>query len=306
MISVVIPLYNKKESISRALESVLSQTKMPMEIVIVNDGSTDDSEKVVEKFDQSLIKLVNQSNSGVSAARNKGIEIAKGEWIAFLDADDEWMPHQVATYLELIQNVPDAGMVATSYLNGDYKGQTSKIIIKKLNLTKEGRVVNYFEAASKSNPIIWTSAVCIKKQFIIEAGGFPVGVKSGEDLLTWAKIAVLHPIAYSTKPGAIFWQEAAHTYNEPPNRVPEYSDPVGKGLTALLPTYHRKKELRMYIAHWHKMRANIFLRQGNSMAFAECRKALFFQPGYARVYIYLLLIFLPLKTRRKLFTLLGS
>jgi glycosyltransferase involved in cell wall biosynthesis len=306
MISVVIPLYNKKETLARALESVLSQTLLPMEIIIVNDGSTDGSEKVAEQFDPTMIKLLSQSNAGVSAARNKGVEVARGEWIAFLDADDEWLPHQVAAYDTLIRKIPEAGMVATSYLNGDHKGHTKEITIRKLQLSQDGKLMNYFEAASKSNPIIWSSAVCVKKQCLIQAGGFPVGIKSGEDLLTWARIAVLHPIGYSLKPGAIFWQEAAHTYEEPPNRIPEYEDPVGKGLKALLPSYPRKKDLRMYIAHWHKMRANIFLRQGNSRAFADCRKTLYFQPGNVRVYIYLLFILLPLKTRRKLFTLLGS
>ena len=90
MISVVIPLYNKEKQIKRTLQSVLTQTFQDFEIVIVNDGSTDNSTIEVEKIKDSRIRLIHQENAGVSAARNKGIEEAKYELIAFLDADDEW------------------------------------------------------------------------------------------------------------------------------------------------------------------------------------------------------------------------
>lgn len=82
-ISVVIPLYNKKKAIKDALDSVLNQTVLPDEIVIVNDGSTDGSDKIIELLDHPLLILIHQKNGGVSAARNKGVETAKNEWIAF-------------------------------------------------------------------------------------------------------------------------------------------------------------------------------------------------------------------------------
>ena len=90
MISVVIPLYNKEKQIKRTIQSVLTQTFQDFEIVIVNDGSTDNSTIEVEKIKDSRIRLIHQENAGVSAARNKGIEEAKYELIALLDADDEW------------------------------------------------------------------------------------------------------------------------------------------------------------------------------------------------------------------------
>ena len=92
MISVVIPLYNKEEQIADTLQSIFAQTFQDFEIVIVDDGSTDNSVEEVEKFDDSRIRLIHQTNAGVSAARNRGIEEARGELIAFLDADDEWKP----------------------------------------------------------------------------------------------------------------------------------------------------------------------------------------------------------------------
>ena len=92
MISIVIPLYNKEQQIGKTLESVFAQSFQDYEVVIVNDGSTDKSVEIVEGMADKRIRLINQKNSGVSAARNKGIQESRGEYIAFLDADDEWKP----------------------------------------------------------------------------------------------------------------------------------------------------------------------------------------------------------------------
>ena len=105
-ISVVIPLYNKRTSVIRALNSVLSQTIQPEEIIVVNDGSTDGSEQLVNELNHPLVRLINQPNAGVSAARNRGIKEAKGDWIAFLDADDEWMPEYLETIKSLSEKYP--------------------------------------------------------------------------------------------------------------------------------------------------------------------------------------------------------
>ena len=103
IISVVIPLYNKEKKIEYTLKSVFTQTFQNFEIVIVDDGSTDNSVEEVEKFTDSRIRLIHQTNAGVSAARNRGIEAASGELIAFLDADDVWMPEYLATQYGLYQ-----------------------------------------------------------------------------------------------------------------------------------------------------------------------------------------------------------
>jgi len=90
MFSVVIPLYNKERSVKNTIESVLNQTFQDFEVIVVNDGSTDNSLEVVKSFNDERIRIINQKNSGVSSARNRGIKEAKYEWIAFLDADDLW------------------------------------------------------------------------------------------------------------------------------------------------------------------------------------------------------------------------
>lgn len=115
MISVIIPLYNCKKYITRAIESVLKQTYLPKEIIVVNDGSTDNGEKIVEEMHHPLIKVINQKNGGVSSARNTGINEARGQFIAFLDADDEWLPNHLEIITNLIELYPKCGLFATSY-----------------------------------------------------------------------------------------------------------------------------------------------------------------------------------------------
>ena len=115
MISVVIPLYNKEKQIKRTLQSVLTQTFQDFEIVIVNDGSTDNSTIEVEKIKDSRIRLIHQENAGVSAARNKGIEEAKYELIALLDADDEWKNKYLEVQYDLYKKYPKCDIFACNY-----------------------------------------------------------------------------------------------------------------------------------------------------------------------------------------------
>ncbi|MBO7312877.1 MAG: glycosyltransferase family 2 protein, partial [Alistipes sp.] len=109
-ISVVIPLYNKAAEIERALRSVVEQSLSVGEIIVVNDGSTDSSKEVVERFiaahPDAGIRLINQKNSGVSAARNRAIEEAKGSYIALLDADDWWLPNYIAEVCRMMEYYP--------------------------------------------------------------------------------------------------------------------------------------------------------------------------------------------------------
>ena len=229
MISVVIPLYNKEKQIAHTLQSVFNQTFQDFEVVIVDDGSTDGSVAEVEKFGDLRIRVVHQQNAGVSAARNRGIDEATGELIAFLDADDEWKPEYLATQYHLYQKYPDCSVYACNYEFRDSEGKVSPTIIRKLPFVGEdGILSNYFEVACCSHPPLWTSAVMVKKQAIQAVGGFPVGIKSGEDLLTWARLAVNGVIAFSNLSMAIFVRNEALFNKDQQQRTPEIEDIVGK------------------------------------------------------------------------------
>ena len=122
MISVVIPLYNKAHTIVNTLTTVMNQTYQDFEVVITNDGSTDNGVEVINKhFHDSRIRIVNQENAGVSAARNRGIDEAKGEWIAFLDADDEWLPTYLETIISSIARNPDNEIFITARYSQNYE-----------------------------------------------------------------------------------------------------------------------------------------------------------------------------------------
>lgn len=297
MISVVIPLYNKEKQIARTLRSVLAQTYHDFEVVIVDDGSTDGSAREVGKFSDPRIRLVSQKNAGVSAARNRGIEEARGEHVAFLDADDEWKADYLATQHSLAEKYPGCDVFATDYEFCDVKGRTTPTIIRRLPFSGEdGELTNYFEVASCSHPPICSISVMARKTALQSVGGFPVGVKSGEDLLTWARLAARYGIAYSRKVGAVFNFEGYHI-TEKPKRKPASEDIVGRQLEALAWEFH-PRYINLYISHWHKMRSSVYLRLGMRKA---CLKEAFcglkFQPLNYKLYIYILLSFVPKRLR---------
>jgi glycosyltransferase involved in cell wall biosynthesis len=269
-ISVVIPLYNKSETILRALNSIFTQTVQPEEIIVVNDGSTDDSEAIVSGLNHPLVRLISQTNAGVSAARNRGIAVAKSEWIAFLDADDEWLAEFLETITMLSEKYPQCSLLATSYFFQDSEGIKDNIVLRKLPFTGEDGVLgNYFEVAAYSNPPLWSSAIVVSKNAIKEIGGFPTGITSGEDLLTWTRLAIRNSIAFSVHPLAAFIKDTTL-----PSRMPETPDFVGAELYNLLLQY-KIPFLRQYISVWHKMRAKSFLMLNQKRnAFNEIRTSI--------------------------------
>lgn len=266
MISVVVPLYNKEKQIAHTLQSVFNQTFQDFEIVIVDDGSTDGSVAEVEKYSDSRIRLVHQQNAGVSAARNRGIEEAKGELIAFLDADDEWKPEYLATQYYLYQKYPDCSVYACNYEFRDSEGKVTPTIIRKIPFAGEdGILSNYFEVASCSHPPICSISIMVKKQAIQAIGGFPVGIKSGEDLLTWARLAVNEKIAYSKIVLSVFC-ESESDVNESKAQTRSGSESIV--LQSLLDLYESesslsiKKQLKQYILRWYKIYAVIQIEIG--------------------------------------------
>lgn len=295
MISVVIPLYNKEKQISHTLQSVLNQTFQDFEIVIVDDGSTDGSVDEVKKLTDPRIRLICQTNAGVAAARNRGIEEAKSDLIAFLDADDEWKPEYLTTQYHLYQKYPECSVYACNYEFRDSKGKVTPTIIRKLPFKGEdGILSNYFEVASCSHPPLWTSAVMVKKQAIQAIGGFPIGIKSGEDLLTWARLAVNEKIAYSRSVQAIYNLGEGYVLTNLPPRRQDVGDPVGKELVKLLTIYPNKVMLRRYISHWHKMRASVAIRYGERIeTMKEVIISLRYYPFNIKVIPFLVLAIIP-------------
>lgn len=273
MISVVIPLYNKEKQIGNTLRTVLNQTFQDFEIVVVNDGSTDNSAAEVERFHDQRIRLVHQANAGVSAARNRGVEESKYELIAFLDADDEWKPLYLETQYSLYKKYPECSVFACNYEFRDANGNTRPTIIRKLPFQEiDGILSNYFEVASCSHPPLWTSAIVAKKSALMYVGGFPVGIKSGEDLLTWARLAMKYKIVFCQTPLSTFISDAKLFNDDQKQRMPEKNyDYVGMELHRLYINNQGVVGIKAYNALWHKMRARIYLdKEFRMMALKEC------------------------------------
>lgn len=299
MISVVIPLYNKEKQIANTLSTVLSQSYQDFEIIIVDDGSTDGSVEEVHKIKNARIRLIHQANAGVSAARNRGIEEARGEYVAFLDADDEWKPEYLATQYFLTRKYPQCDVFACNYEFRNAEGNVRPTIVRKLPFGGEDGVLsNYFEVASHSHPPLWTSAVMVRKSAIQAVGGFPVGVKSGEDLLTWARLAVQNFIAFTKKSMSIYnLGEGYNKKNLPPRRQDE-GDPVGIGLKELYKSHRDTIGIRKYISHWHKMRASVAIRYDEVYeTLYEVVRSLKFNPLNIKVMPFIVIALLPKRIR---------
>lgn len=299
MISIIIPLYNKESSIATALDCVLAQTYQDFEVVVVDDGSTDEGAAVVEGYTDARIRLIRQANAGVSVARNRGIAEARGEYVAFLDADDEWKPEYLAEQHQLTLRYPQCDVFATNYQFRGSSGNKVSTILRKLHSKNvDFEMENYFEVAYSSHPPLWTSAVMVRKCAIEDVGGFPVGIRSGEDLLTWARLAIKYKVAYTTHSLAIYnLGEGYDKKNLPPRRQDE-CDPVGKQLLGIYHTHPRVVGLRKYISHWHKMRASTAIRYGERReTIYETSQALKYNPFNYKALLLGMLALLPSQLR---------
>lgn len=176
LFTVVIPLYNKADTIERTLRSVQSQVCRDFEVVIVDDGSTDDGVVVAERFKGELrLKVVRQNNAGVSVARNTGAQHAQAPYLAFLDADDEWLPGYLEEIKRMIEEFPDVEVYGTNYYC-----VTSKSLICNRSWVKARKLVDFNNAWIRRCPIHTSSSV-IKKDAFIAVGGFVPNHKYYED-----------------------------------------------------------------------------------------------------------------------------
>jgi len=184
MISIVTPVYNAENYIEETIKSVLKQTYRDFEWILVDDGSTDRSVEIIEQHNDSRIRLIRQQNSGAAAARNRGIEAAKGRYIAFLDADDIWDITKLSNSLQYMQK-HEAGFVFTAYEFGDENAQPTG---KRVRVPKK---LTYKKALART--VIFTSTVLIDTKKIGKPHMPDVG---SEDTATWWSILKRGVTAY--------------------------------------------------------------------------------------------------------------
>ena len=208
--SVVIPLYNKAPYVAKAIESVLSQTFTDFELIIVDDGSKDDSFSVAQKAidGHGNCRIYRQQNAGVSVARNRGVAFSQGEYLCFLDADDWWDERFLEEVAQLIEAFPDAGIYGTNYTIVNETKRKTRISPIGVEAGFEKGYINYCTVFTKTLAMpLWTGAVCIPRPVFDEMQGFPKGVKLGEDFILWVHIALKHKVAFLNKPLSYYNQD---------------------------------------------------------------------------------------------------
>lgn len=202
-ISAVVPTYNNAEYIADAINSILTQTHPVDEIIIIDDGSTDNTEAIIDAITKKTahkITYIKQENQGPSSARNRGVEAANGDWLAFLDADDIWTPDKIALQVEALEREPLLKLIAADMCEIDQQGKplVESVLAKHQLLEKfqalSGKPVPNALNALLTKNFIPTGTVLANRAIVIAAGGFNTHIRFGEDLELWAKIAADHPI----------------------------------------------------------------------------------------------------------------
>ena len=272
MFSIIIPLYNKSAYIEKAVKSVLAQTFAHFELIIVNDGSTDESVNIVQQFTDLRIRIINQPNSGVSSARNKGINKASYDYIAFLDADDWWDKNFLEEMNNLIAEVPEAGLYGCNYIHVKNKQNRPS----KVGLSEGFKFgyINYFNTYSSTFAVPFNcSFVIIKKQILLKNKGFNPNLKFGEDFDLWVRIALNDKIAYLNKPlaysnqdvdsnnralGSKLWKPENHfIFNLDYLQAEEKTNPI---LKKLLDGLRVRALIRYRLAGLYKKETNVTLQ----------------------------------------------
>ena len=248
-ISVIIPLYNKEDYIRRTVDSVLQQTHKNFELLIVDDGSTDDSLAQLASLRDSRIRVIRQDNAGEGAARNTGLAEATHDWVAFLDADDSWQPGFLGCVTEMITMQPELELCATGYqirspdgaeLVGDSAAREYKI------------EHNYFSLSFENKLPFCASSVAINAEALRACGGFAENEPLGADQDLWCRLLTDRAFALHRYPHATYHQDASG--RECNTTIPRGELPFSARLQARLdegsvPQWRRQDAKRYIAAH---------------------------------------------------------
>ena len=208
-ISAVIPTYNRENTISRAVRSVLAQERPAREVIVVDDGSTDNTQNIIEPY-CGRIRYVHQKNMGVSAARNRGVTEAKYDWVAFLDSDDYWQPHHLKRIADAIKATKGRAALYFSdvtYSSGDHTGS----LWDRCGFRVSGKFLLADDASEwafmTTQPIMIQSSV-IRRDVYLNLGGLPPDMVTVEDTLLFYKLCLTGPACAVSNCGAVITSDA--------------------------------------------------------------------------------------------------
>lgn len=208
--SVIIPLYNKAAYVAKAIGSVLSQTFSDYELIVMDDGSKDNSFNIALQVieGQGHCHIYRQQNMGVSMARNNAVALSQGDYLCFLDADDWWDPSFLEEMSRLIDEYPEAGIYGTNYTIVNEKKHKTRVALVGVEPGFEKGPINYCQVYAKTMYMpLTSSSVAIRRPVFDEMQGFPIGIKLGEDFLLWIRIALKHEVVFLNKPLSFYNQD---------------------------------------------------------------------------------------------------
>jgi len=215
--SVVIPAYNVQDYIGRAIDCVLAQTHPADEIIVVNDGSADQTGPIVQQYGNA-VRYLCQENSGASVARNRGVQAAQSEWIAFLDADDQWLPEKMACQVEHLKRNPELVWSYSNYKICPFESDQQETAFQETRsdaLLKENEYFEDYLAACAHVGHMLTSSAIIRRDILLEAGLFRVGQLWAQDTDLFLRIAYRWPkIGYLSKPLVLYHSEIPTSITE--------------------------------------------------------------------------------------------
>lgn len=254
MISVVIPLYNKEKSIKDTVQSVLNQTYQDFELIIVNDGSNDDSLNVIQSIKDPKIRIINKENAGVSSARNEGIQCAKNEYISFLDGDDIWSKDhlQILANAIMTNDSDQIGGFGTTF----YKSKKKEFDYNLVKESKPNLIKDYFTFMSTPKSRFNSSTLMVKKSKVIESGLFNENLKYGEDVELWYRLFKKFKLVYIDTITTIYFIAAE-------NRSAHYTMPLEKRFHVFDYNYKTKSEKK----YLDKLLALIIIDYSNQKSF---------------------------------------
>jgi glycosyltransferase involved in cell wall biosynthesis len=252
LVSVITPTHNRAWCIQRAVESILAQTFRDFELIVVDDGSSDDTASRLASYGDGLL-LIRQSHQGVSAARNTGIAAARGRWIALLDSDDYWLPAKLAAQVDWLADHPDYEICQTEEIwirNGQ------RVNPKKRHRKLGGYIFEHCLPLCLVSP----SAVMIARSLLEAVGGFDESLPACEDYDLWLRIACRHPIGLVDQP--LIVKTGGHS--DQLSRAPELDKYRIRALAKILPSGNLSPA--QYTAAWEMLSAKVAVYAGG------CRK----------------------------------
>ena len=245
-ISVVIPLYNKEKSVIRAVQSVLNQSYLDFELLVINDGSTDNSVNQLSEIKDERLNIINKSNGGVSSARNLGLSLAKFDYVAFLDADDTWKPDFLEKMNLLIEKAPSAALYGARQDVVLDNGNLVQSSVSTLSDNFIGYVGDYFLIALKGL-LFHTSCVVVNKKLLNNKIFFDESLIKGEDLDFYFNIALRYKVAYFNKVLSCYHKDAE-------NRAMQKYCPLNRRLIGNIEKYksflNENNSFRVFISNY--------------------------------------------------------